>query len=507
MKSFFKSSIIVALGTLVSRLSGLARELLLAWFFGATIMADVINVAFKLPNLFRRIFAEGALSIVFIPIFNSLEDKKSKQEFASQTFFWLMISLIIFTIAFEYFMPQIVALIAPGFLMEEEIFITTIALCRITIIYLLFVSSCALIGGILNSLDKFGAFAFNQVILNVVLIAFTLAIYYLNILDVAYAFCLGLVLGGVMQLIIIYKIMIDTDFKLFWPSNLYSIELKTLMVRMIPALGSAGVMQINLFISQIIASFIVGAISVLNFAERIYQFPLSILGITFSTVLLPELSKLNKFEFTKQSYNVQNNVIKLSLILSLPCAIGIMIFSQEFINLIYERGAFDSIATQKVSSVLFWFAFGLPAFILVKIFTTILYAKGKTLISFKITLYSIVANVVLNIIFMHYLGEIGIALGSSISAWLHVVLLLYFTLKHEYYNNAIENSYWLKLFGLNFITIIILGYVNKHLVLYYYSWGCITKIIYILIIISFTMIFYFLAAAKLKMAKFNFISQ
>ena len=507
MKSFFKSSIIVALGTLVSRFSGLARELLLAWFFGATTMADVVNVAFKLPNLFRRIFAEGALSIVFIPIFNSLEDKKVKQEFASQTFFWLVTILSIFTIAFEYFMPQIVALIAPGFLMEEEIFITTIALCRITILYLIFVSVCALIGGILNSLDKFGAFAFNQVILNAVLIIFTLAIYYFTILDVAHAFCLGLVLGGAMQLLVIYKIMIDADFKLFWPSNFYSIELKTLMIRIVPALGSAGVMQINLFISQIIASFIVGAISVLNFAERIYQFPLSILGITFSTVLLPELSKLNKSELTKQSYNIQNNVIKLSLILSLPCAIGIMIFSQEFINLIYERGAFDSIATQKVANVLFWFALGLPAFILVKIFTTILYAKGKTLISFKITLYSIIANVALNIIFMHYLGEIGIALGSSISAWLHVALLVYVTIKYKYYSNAIESIYWLKLLGLNLITIIILSYVHTYLALYYYSWGSITKIICILTIISFTMIFYFLAAAKLKIAKFNFISQ
>ena len=506
MKSFFRSSIIVALGTLISRISGLARELLLAWFFGATITADALNVAFKLPNLFRRIFAEGALSVVFIPIFNSFNDKKTQQEFVNQTFVWLLIILIIFIALFEYFMPQIIIAVAPGLSIENNIFILTVFLCRITIIYLIFVSICALIGGILNSLNQFGAFAFNQVILNLVIIIFTVTMNYFKLFDIAYIFCFGLLFGGVMQVVFMCKMMQRTEITFSWPQTLQSFELKTLMIRIVPALGSAGIMQINLFISQIIASFIVGAISVLNYAERVYQFPLSILGITFSTVLLPALSKLHKSDLIEKSYDIQNKVIKLSLILSLPCTIGIMIFAPEFINLIYERGAFDFIATQKVAGVLFWFSLGLPAFILVKIFSTILYAKGQTFYAFKITSYSMVVNIILNILLMRTLGENGIALGSSIAAWIHFLLLLYTTCKNNYYKAKIEFGYWIKVIGLNFLVSIILLIIKQNLILYYYDWGILKKIISIVVIIIATMLVYFISAIKLKITDLDFAS-
>ena len=453
---FLKSSIVVALGTFLSRLSGFPRELMIAYLFGASNSADAVNVAFRFPNLFRRIFAEGALSSVFIPIFNDiyLADKKQANIFANQIAILLTLFLVFFIGLMEYFMPQIVSIIAPGFSQHTEHFTLTVYLCRVTLPYLLFVSLCALIGGILNSLDKFASFSFNQVIFNVTIVFFTLSITHFDLLNPETAIAIGVILGGFLQLFALLYNVHKSKFNLFWPKNFEGQEVSLLLKRLMPAIISYSTTQLNLFISQIIASFISGAISVIGYAERIYQLPLSIFATTFSTVLLPNLSKLHKTSIDEKIQNLQSAIIRLALILTFPCAVILMFMSTEFVEIIYERGSFSSNATIRVANILFWFSLALPAFSLVKIYTTLLYSRGQASIVMRVTIYTLIINTTLNYILINFLQEVGIAIGSTIAAWINLgIIIRYYHISVTGKMN-ISKMFFFKLFLITLSTIL-----------------------------------------------------
>ncbi|MES2214852.1 MAG: murein biosynthesis integral membrane protein MurJ [Pseudomonadota bacterium] len=419
-----RSGFVVAFYTFLSRLLGLLRELFIANMFGSSSIADSVNVAFKLPNLFRRIFAEGALSSVFVPLFNEkLETSKLVAEnFASKVFWSLLIVLILFVGLMQYFMPNLMIIFAPGFHLEEDKFELTVALCRITMPYLVCISIAALLGGMLNSIRKFAAFAFVPVLLNIVIITGGLGLQQYTL--PSYAIAYSVTLGGIFQVLFMLCAAKRHHLNIKFVSAGYSDpDIKKLLKLMLPATISSGAMQVNLFISQSIASFIPGAVSILSYADRLYQFPLSIIGIAFATVLLPELSKLYKSKDVDKIFTTQNNAIKFALFLAMPCAIGIILLSHPIICLIYEHGAFTSEDTTKTASALAAFGIGLPAFILSKIFTPIFYANQDTKTPMKITIYSLTANTLLNIVLMVPFGHIGIALGSSIAAWYNLWLL------------------------------------------------------------------------------------
>lgn len=429
-----RSGFIVAFYTFLSRILGLAREVFIADMFGASAIADSVNVAFKLPNLFRRIFAEGALASVFVPMFSTklLESKIEAEKFASKIFWILFASLLILVISMQFFMPYFMVIIAPGFHTSTEKFNLTVLLCRITMPYLIFISLAALMGGMLNSIKKFWSFAFAPVLFNVFIIGGTIAMdgYVSKPEAVSYS----IILCGLAQVIFMAICTRNAGLRFKSPQVLHANDqdVKKLMRLMIPAAISSSALQLNIFISQSIASFIPGAVSILSYAERLYQFPLSIIGIAFGTVLLPELSKLYKAEDKKAIIATQNNAIKFALLLSLPCTIGIIMLSKEIIHLIYERGAFTSGDTLNTAAVMSAFTAGLPAFILAKIFTPIFYANHDTKTPMKITIYALTFNTIANIILMQYMGTIGIALGSSIAAWYNVFLLAKYATKHGY---------------------------------------------------------------------------
>lgn len=418
-----KSGIVIALFTLLSRIFGMVRELFVAATFGSSAVADCVNVAFKLPNLFRRIFGEGALSSVFIPIFNKklLESESLARKFSGEVFVLLLGVLVVLTILMQIFMPYLMFVIAPGFYIEAEKFELTVLLCRITMPYLILVCITALLGGMLNSIRKFAAFAFVPVLMNVGVIIFTL------VLNKSYApeygIAIALVLAGVMQVIFMFYCI--------WRNNLLfpvkvakpDKDIKKLVKNMGPATLSSGAQQLNLFISQSIASFLPGAVSILSYADRLYQFPLALVGITFGTVLLPELSKIyNQKDFIKAN-KLQNHATCAAMVISVPAMFGLFLLAKPIIHIIYERGEFvhnDTIAT---ADALAAFALGLPAYVLAKILTPIFYANQDTQTPLKITIYSVAVNTLLNLVLMIPFGHVGIAVGSSISAWYNVYLL------------------------------------------------------------------------------------
>ena len=427
----FRSGVVVAFFTLISRIFGLVREQFIASLFGSTPMGDSINVAFKLPNLFRRIFAEGALSSVFIPIYNEkmLISKKAANNFSGEVFTLLLLTLIVIIALMQIFMPQLMLFIAPGFHGKKEKFELTVFLCRITIPYLIFVSLTALLGGILNSVKKFAAFAFSPVILSICVIIFTLT--FDHYIESTISISLSLIMAGILQVSFMFVCVKRADLNfpiIFNPSDP---DVKKLLINMGPATISSGVQQLNLFISQSIASFIEGAISILSYADRIYQFPLSIIGTSFSTILLPELSKIYKSNDIVAAKKIQNNAIRMGLLLSLPATFGIIILSHPIINIIYERGVFTSQDTTNTAEAISAFALGLPAFILAKILTPIFYANGDTKAPLKITLFSIIINTGMNLLLMDSLKHIGIAVGTSIAAWYNLGLLYSYTTKQN----------------------------------------------------------------------------
>lgn len=419
----FKSGIIVAFYTLCSRIFGLIRELFIADLFGAGTTADTVNVAFKLPNLFRRIFGEGALSIVFVPIFNYKlnESDSAARKFAGETFTLLLITITLLVILIEVFMPSLMFIIAPGFYEDKYKFDLTILLCRITLPYLVFISISALFGGILNSIGKFAAFAFVPIILNVVVIVGTIILQ--NHVASSMSISISVTIAGVFQVIFMLYALKRANMLFPLIFSVKDPDVKKLVINMGPATLSAGVQQLNLFISQSIASFIPGAISILSYADRIYQFPLSIIGATFGTILLPELSRVYKSKDVELALKIQNKAIKSSIFLSLPATFGIIALAHPIIYIIYQHGAFIAEDTVKTAQAISAFSLGLPAFVLSKVLMTIFYANHDTKTPLKITAYSLVVNTLLNFVLMLPFGHVGIALGSSIAAWYNVWLL------------------------------------------------------------------------------------
>ncbi|WP_341791044.1 murein biosynthesis integral membrane protein MurJ [Rickettsia endosymbiont of Gonocerus acuteangulatus] len=475
--TLFRSGIVVAFFTLISRIFGLVREQFIASLFGSTQMGDSINVAFKLPNLFRRIFAEGALSNVFIPIYNKkmLISKKAAGRFSGEVFTLLLLSLIVIIVLMQIFMPQLMLFIAPGFHGKKEKFELTVFLCRITIPYLIFVSLTALLGGILNSVKRFAAFAFSPVILSVCVIVCTLMLD--NYTESTVSISLSLIIAGILQVSFMFVCVkrADLSFPFIFKPN--DPDVKKLLINMGPATISSGVQQLNLFISQSIASFIEGAISILSYADRIYQFPLSIIGTSFSTILLPELSKIYKSNDIVAATKVQNNAIRMGLFLSLPATFGIIILSHPIINVIYERGAFTSQDTTNSAEAISAFALGLPAFILAKILTPIFYANGDTKTPLKITLFSIIINTSMNLLLMDSLKHIGIAVGTSIAAWYNLGLLYSYTKKQNMLHIEQDiKSFCIKVLLCCIIMSIMIGSIKHYFLEYFYSEYLLIKI-------------------------------
>ena len=422
----FRSIATVGGFTLISRLTGFARDALIAAFLGVNVTTDAFFVAFKLPNFFRRFFAEGAFSAAFVPIFSGLlvsSGRVQAKAYAEQVFSGLFLVLVVFVLAFEGGMPLVITLIAPGFLDEPEKYNLAIELSRITFPYIFFISLAAMLSGVLNSLGRFGAPAASPIILNISMIGAVLSVAYFG-MEPGQAMALGVFAAGILQLSWLYISTINEDFKIRFTRPELTPDIKKLIKLGIPGAVGAGVVQINLFIDTILASLLpTGAVSYLFYADRLNQLPLGVIGIAVSTALLPELSKQLKSGNPEEAHKTQNRALEFVMAITLPAATALMVLAYPLVKILFERGEFNASDAQATAYVLAAFSLGLPAYVAIKVFSTSFFARHDTKTPVKIAMMAVGLNLILNLILIGPLSYVGLALSTAISAWCNALLL------------------------------------------------------------------------------------
>ena len=439
--SLFKPTLLVAGLTSLSRIVGLIRDVLISNVLGVSYITDIFIVALRIPNIFRRITAEGAFSSAFIPIFSKklTLNKISAIKFSEDILFASLVVMILITSLLQILMPFIIYFIAYGFIDDPVKFNLAINFSRITTPYILLVSLSSIGIGILNSLGRYFASSFVPIIFNAVLVS-VLLLPIDNITSVGYLMSFGVIISGIIQFILVFYFLYKSGYilKLKRPENLNLINKFSVVAK--PQIITVLVMQANIVLSGIIASFVEGGISILYYAERLYQLPLALFGISIGTVLLPTLSSLDIRKDFDKINPVITNIIKFSLIMIIPSAVGLSIISVPLISVIYEHGMFSEINTVNVSKALIAFSLGLPAFVLIKIYLPIFYSIGDTKTPLFYSIISISINLILALLLFQPIGIVGIALSTSISSWLNLFLLMSGSKKYNI-NISLEKIY------------------------------------------------------------------
>jgi putative peptidoglycan lipid II flippase len=412
--------------TLVSRVLGFLRDVLTAAYLGAGPVADAFFIAFKFPNFFRRLFAEGAFNAAFVPLFAGMVAKDGRvvaRNFAEDAMAVLIAVLLALTLVIELLMPQFVALVAPGFRDEPEKLALAIEFTHVTFPYLLFISLVSLQGGVLNSLDRFAAVAATPVLLNLSMIGALLVLTPL-IGSAGHALSWGVAIAGVTQFLWLAAACGREGMALRLPWPRLTPEVKRLMTLMLPAALGSGVVQVNLLIDVMIASLLpTGAVSYLYYADRLYELPLAVIGIAIGTALLPLLSRQIRLGETAAATATQNRALEAAMVLTLPASLALIALATPIIATLFERGAFDAVAARETGRALVAYALGLPAYVLIKVLAPCYYARQDTRTPVKIAVVCVIANTVMAFALMQVLGHVGIALATAISAYLNCWLL------------------------------------------------------------------------------------
>ncbi len=425
--AMLKGVLTVGSWTMASRVLGFARDMLIASRLGAGPMADAFFVALKLPNLFRRLFGEGAFNAAFVPAFSGTLAVQGPQvarqlaeRMAALMSIWLS-SLVLLGIVT---MPWLMQVLAPGFTDDAEKYDLAVSLTRITFPYLLFICLTALVSGVLNGLDRFAAAAAAPVFFNLLSMA---ALIFLTpyVATPAHALAWGVTISGVVQLGIVLWGVAHAGMRLRM-LHLPAItpDVRQVLRKMLPGLVGAGVTQLNLAIDVIIASLLPsGAVSYLYYADRVGQLPLGVIGAAVGTAMLPLLSRQVRAGEKLSAHRTTNRAVELSLLLCLPAAAGQAVAAYPIVETLFVRGAFGMAEAQATAAALAAYAVGLPAYVLVKVFAPGFFARGDTATPVKIGFAAVALNLLLNLILTRYLLHVGVALATAISAWFNVLAL------------------------------------------------------------------------------------
>ena len=487
--------------TIISRLLGYLRDILIAIFLGTGFLADAFFVAFRIPNTFRRLFSEGTFNAAFIPSYSSLLDNKKKlQYFANSIFNLLIIGLFFLVLVIEIFMPFFVFLIAPGFEGDYQKMELAVTLTRITFPFLMFISLASFFSAILNSNNKFAIASAAPIILNILLIGVLLFGKILND-QLVYYLSYAVTLAGILQSVFLYFYVK----KYFSPNINFSIRIdskvKTFLKKLLPSIFSSGVTQINILVGTIIASFQTSAVSYLYYADRVYQINLVIAGIAISTVILPQLSKYVQKKNKEKINLIQNKALELSLFLSIPATMALLIASEEIISSLFGYGSFDELSVKNSAKALFYFAVGLPAFALIKVFSTFFFARHNTKLPFYISLISVSLNIFISIIFFKQIGFIIIPIATTISSWFNAIFLFIFLKKKNLFNfNLIFIDKFIKILAAT----ILMGIFFNFLIYFFndkLEYFENLKVLYLIGTVVMGLIFYLLIAILIKAFK------
>ncbi|MFT9400280.1 murein biosynthesis integral membrane protein MurJ [Acetobacter sp.] len=424
----FRSFLTVGGWTMLSRILGLVRDQLLAAFMGAGALQDAYLVAFRLPNMFRRLFGEGAFNAAFVPLFSSILAKEGESEarlFARRALGIMLVWLTGLCVLGEVFMPQILPVIAPGFLREGQQYALAVSLSRITFPYLVLICAAALVAGVLNGLHKFSMAAAAYLAFNVVgIIAILFVSPYMP--NVAYAAAWGVTASGVVQLGLLLWSCHKAGFGLMPLVPKFTPRMHLLLKRMVPGLIGSGVGQINLTIDTIIATLLPsGSVSLMYFADRINQLPLGVLGAAAGTTLLPVLTRHLAAGEHEAARAAQNRSIDYVLLLTLPAVAGLLVLAGPIMIVLFGHGSFTEQDALLSARALCAYALGLPAFVMVKVLSPAFFARGDTRTPVYVGVGILVLNLVLNLLLMKPLVYVGPPLASSLAACLNVACLAF----------------------------------------------------------------------------------
>lgn len=422
--------------TLASRVLALVRDTLQAAYIGASFASDAFFVAFRLPNMFRALFAEGAFAAAFIPLFNQRVgedgDLAPAIAFAERALAWLFPILMGMTIAMILAAWPLTWVLAGGFTRQQPSpsdFAFAVTLSRITIPYLFLISLASLLGGILNSLDRFWVNAAAPILLNISMVS---ALWFLHgdPYETARVQAWAVTAGGALQLGWLVLACRRAGVKLRLKLPRVDDDVKRLLKLIIPAAAGAGAAQINLAISTALAGWLLaeGSISAINYADRVNQLPLGMIGIGLGTILLPTVTRLLRKGNEAQAMETQNRGIELALFLTLPAAAAFVFAAEPIVQGLFQRGQFDATDTIRTAWVLSAFSIGLPSYVLVKVLTPGFYARADTKTPVRLAMLSILVNIVGNLVLIPTVGVIGSALSTALSSSLNVAML-YSTLK------------------------------------------------------------------------------
>ncbi len=422
--SLFKSSAIVASMTMLSRIFGFIRDVMIAFYLGAGMQTDAFFVAFKLPNFMRRLFAEGAFNSAFLPMFAGMlrtDGKDKAMDFASESYAYLLAVLILFVALAILFMPHVMWLLAPGFEENTEKFSLTVELTRISFPYLIFISLVCLLGGLLNSFGKFAAVAATPILLNICMILF--AVLFSDIWGAPHALTISLIVSGIAQLswLAYFCIRIGAMPKLRRPR--LTPHVKRLLVIIGPAALGAGVVQINSMVDMMIASLFEDAVSFLYYAERVYELPLGVIGIAVATALLPALSQHIRGEDRALALRDTNQAIMLVMFFGMPATGALVTIAEPIVRVLFEHGEFNAADRLAVYPALIAFSCGLPAFLLIKIFAASFFAAQDTKTPVKVAALAVAVNIGGNLILMQFFAHVGLAMATTLAGWLNALIL------------------------------------------------------------------------------------
>ena len=458
--ALFKAIAVVGGYTGLSRVTGFVRDVLIARFLGAGIAADAFFVALKIPNLFRSLFAEGAFNAAFVPLFAEQLEGKGKEkakEFAKDTFSALLYIVAMFVAVAEVCMPLLVIMVAPGFLEDEGKVELTAQMCRITFPFLLLVSLNSMQGGVLNTMGKFAAPAFTSTILNLTMIAALFGLTPFVKGGAAFALCWGVLIAGFVQFVFLAWHLRRQDMLLHLkaPAKVLlhaSREAKLLLKRILPGVAGAGIYQINLIIDTFFVSFVgAGAVSWLYYANRLFQLPVGLLGAAIGTALLPLLSRQIKANNKKGEKDSLGKSVELAFLVSMPAAVGLFILDVPIMAALFQYGEFNAETTIMAASALAAFAIGLPAYVVSKSLLPAFFARGDTKSPVRVAGIALVLNAFLCFVLMQKMGHVGIALATSITAWINLYQY-YFMLRRRGFL-PIRQGLWQRLLRIVFCSL------------------------------------------------------
>jgi len=408
--------------TLISRVTGFVRDILIAAFLGTGPVAEAFLIAFALPNMFRRFFAEGAFNMAFVPMFSKrLHDPGAARDFARDALSGLMAVLILLTLLAQVFMPWLVLAMASGFRGDAR-FDLAVDFGRIAFPYILFISAAALLSGALNAMGRFWVAAAAPVALNLLFILSLSAAARLG-WDIGRALVWTVPVAGIAQLVLVWIAAARAGLRLIPRLPRLTPEMKRLAVIAAPAALAGGVVQINLLVGRQVASFFDGAIAWLNYADRLYQLPLGVVGIAIGVVLLPDLSRRLQANDAAGGRDAVNRAAEFSLALTLPAAVALIVIPMPLVSVLFQRGAFDAGDTAMTAMALAIYGAGLPAFVLQKVMQPLYFAREDTKRPFYYALVAMVVNAALAVGLTGAFGFLAAAIATTVAGWAMVLLL------------------------------------------------------------------------------------